>query len=155
MKPQAIVRAADEGMRLSVAGDVYRFLARGADTDGAFALLEVLVLPGGGPPPHTHSREDELFYVAQGAVTFFVAEQRRIAPAGGLVYAPRGVRHTFRNESGQPARMLVQLLPAGFEQFLCEVGLPVADPLHPPAPTVGHLEQILSAAARYGIEIHT
>src|ERR1700754_3843878 len=35
-------------------------------TAGAFALVEASVPPGGGPPPHLHTREDEAFYLLDG-----------------------------------------------------------------------------------------
>jgi len=54
---------------VAVVGDVYRFLATGEDTNGKYALLEAIVPPGGGPPPHVHSREEEGFYILEGEIT--------------------------------------------------------------------------------------
>jgi hypothetical protein len=42
---------------------VYHLKARGRETGGAFALIEALVPPGGGPPSHIHRWEDEACYV--------------------------------------------------------------------------------------------
>ena len=61
-----IVKGPNEGKRIGIVGDIYRFLATGEETGGQYALLEAVVLPGGGPPPHIHSREDETFYVQEG-----------------------------------------------------------------------------------------
>jgi len=66
MKHPPTVRRPDQGMAIAVVGDVYRFLATGDETDGRYAMFEAFVLPGGGPPPHTHSREEESFYVLEG-----------------------------------------------------------------------------------------
>src|SRR5262250_1870115 len=41
-------------------------LADKKDTNGAFYLVEATLAPGNEPPPHEHSREDELFYVLEG-----------------------------------------------------------------------------------------
>ena len=60
------------GSTITLVGDVYRFLATGEDTNGKYALFEALVPPGGGPPPHVHSREEEGFYVLEGEITFSV-----------------------------------------------------------------------------------
>src|SRR6516164_8166402 len=57
MKP--IIRSSQQGRTVSLVGDVYRFLATGEDTNFKYTLIEVLVSPGGGPPPHVHSREEE------------------------------------------------------------------------------------------------
>ena len=58
---QAVISKPSDGRTIAVVGDVYRFLATGEETEGRYAMWEALVLPGGGPPPHTHSREEEGF----------------------------------------------------------------------------------------------
>jgi hypothetical protein len=60
-----ILRTAAQARAVAVVGDVYRFLANGVDTDGKYALFEAVVAPGGGPPPHVHSRGEEGFYVLE------------------------------------------------------------------------------------------
>jgi hypothetical protein len=50
------VLRAGEGRSLWVVGDRYTIKATGEETGGAFALVEALVPPGGGPPPHIHGR---------------------------------------------------------------------------------------------------
>ena len=72
------------GRTIAVVGDVYRFLATGEDTSGKYAFWEALVPPGGGPPPHVHSREEEGFYVevgvplAEGATTALPPTKARL-----------------------------------------------------------------------------
>lgn len=51
-----LIRKPNEGRTIGVVGDVYRFLALGDDTNGNYATWEAIVPPGGGPPPHVHSR---------------------------------------------------------------------------------------------------
>jgi hypothetical protein len=55
-KRQPTFRKPNEGRTIAVVGDIYRFLATGEDTDGRYATWEAIVPPGGGPPPHVHSR---------------------------------------------------------------------------------------------------
>ena len=90
-----------EGRTIAVVGDVYRFLATGEDTNGKYALWEALVPPGGGPPPHVHSREEEGFYVLEGEITFPVGGERLVARAGTFANMPVGTPHSFKNESDQ------------------------------------------------------
>jgi mannose-6-phosphate isomerase-like protein (cupin superfamily) len=66
MSHQPTLRPLGKGRTVAVVGDVYRCLATGEDTNGKYALWEALVPPGGGPPPHVHSREEEGFYVLEG-----------------------------------------------------------------------------------------
>ena len=50
--------------------DAYTFLVTGEESNGAYFAMEAIVPPGGGPPPHIHTLEDETFYVLEGECTF-------------------------------------------------------------------------------------
>ena len=149
-----ITRAPAEGRTIAVVGDVYRFLATGEETGGRYAVWEALVPPGGGPPPHVHSREEEGFYVLEGAITFTVSGERVVAGAGAFAHMPVGTPHTFKNEGDRPARMLIWVAPAGLERMFFEVGVPVeAGATTAPPPTPDEIARLLAAAPNYGIEI--
>lgn len=64
------LRKLSEGRTIAVVGDVYRFLATGEDTNGKYAMWEAIVPPGGCPPPHVHSREEEGFFILEGEITW-------------------------------------------------------------------------------------
>jgi quercetin dioxygenase-like cupin family protein len=149
-----VIRKPGEGRTVAVVGDVYRFLATGQDTNGKYTLWEAIVSPGGGPPPHVHSREEEGFYILEGEITFLVDDQRRVAGPGLFVNMPVGTPHTFKNEGDEPARMLISVAPAGLEQMFFEVGQPVPEGTRSAAPpTREEIEKLLAVAPRYGIEI--
>jgi quercetin dioxygenase-like cupin family protein len=151
---QAVIRTAGAGRTVAVVGDVYRFLATGADTNGKYALWEALVPPGGGPPQHVHSREEEGFYVLEGEITFQVGDQRLVATAGVFANMPVGTPHSFKNEGSQPARMLISVAPAGLEQMFFEVGVPLPEgSTTARPPTREEIEKLLAIAPRYGIQI--
>jgi quercetin dioxygenase-like cupin family protein len=151
---RAVLKRPGEGRTIAVVGDVYRFLAVGEDTGGRYALWEALVPPGGGPPPHVHSREEEGFYVLEGEITFRVGERRIVADAGTFANMPVGSMHTFKNETDRPARMLISVAPSGLEEMFFEVGQPVPEGAQTaPPPSKEEIEQLLSVAPRYGIEI--
>src|SRR3954466_11098574 len=101
----ATIRTSGTGGTVAVVGDVYRFLATGEDTSGKYALWEALVPPGGGPPPHVHSREEEGFYVLEGEIMLTVGEKRLVASAGMFANMPVGTPHSLKNEGSRPARM--------------------------------------------------
>jgi quercetin dioxygenase-like cupin family protein len=133
---------------------VYRFLATADDTDGKYTLWEAIVPPGGGPPPHVHSREEEGFYVLEGEITITVNGEPVVATAGTFANMPVGTPHSFKNESGRPARMLISVAPAGLEKMFFEVGVPLPDGSTTALPpTKEEIEKLLSIAPRYGIEI--
>jgi quercetin dioxygenase-like cupin family protein len=52
-------------VHLAVVGDTYTVLLSGEQTAGRFAMLDMLIPPGGGPPPHRHDFE-ECFRVLEG-----------------------------------------------------------------------------------------
>jgi quercetin dioxygenase-like cupin family protein len=149
-----VLRRPGEGRTVAVVGDVYRFLAVGDETDGKYALWETVVPPGGGPPPHVHSREEEGFYVLEGEITFTVGGERIVATEGMFANMPVGTPHSFKNESDRPARMLISVAPAGLEQMFFDVGVPLADGTTTALPpTNDEIEKLLAVAPKYGIEI--
>jgi mannose-6-phosphate isomerase-like protein (cupin superfamily) len=149
-----IVRQPGDGRTIGVVGDVYRFLATGEDTNGKYAMWEALVPPGGGPPPHVHSREEEAFFILEGELAVYIGEKRLVARAGMFANMSIGTPHHFKNESQQPVRLLITIAPAGLEQMFFEVGQPVAPgATSAPPPTKETLARMLAIAPNYGIEI--
>ncbi|MCR9202063.1 MAG: cupin domain-containing protein [Planctomycetaceae bacterium] len=145
---------AAEGDCVAVVGDVYRFLATAETSGGAFAIWEARVFPGGGPPPHVHSREEEAFYLLSGELQFTADGQTISATAGSFASMPVGVEHAFRNNTDRTAIMLIAVAPGGMEQMFARTGtvLPamIAAPLPPSAEEKQRLVRI---APEYGIEI--
>jgi quercetin dioxygenase-like cupin family protein len=153
-KNEPAFRSNGAGRTIAIVGDVYRFLATGAETGGAYASFEALVPPGGGPPPHVHTREAESFYVLEGEVTFRAGDETVRAVAGTFVHLPPGLAHSFKNESGAPARMIITVTPAGLEEMFFEVGTELAEGATTALPpTHEEIERLLAAAPRYGVEI--
>ena len=149
---EMIIRKPGEGPQVSVAGDLYRFLASGDQTGSRFALIHALIPPGGGPPPHVHHRETEGFYVLSGELTFYAMDVNQVVKAGPgtFVYLPPERPHRFANESDQPAEALILMAPAGLEKMFLQVGTPSDKPL-PVDPK--DIENMLRAAPDYGVEI--
>ncbi len=148
--------APDEGRRLAVGRSIYTIKAAGEDTGGAYSLMEMAIPPQEGPPPHTHSREAESFFILEGSLSFWVAGRKLIATPGSLVIAPPGFTHAFKNEGDKPARVLMLITPAGFEKFFQEMAAPLTgDESPPPEPRPpGSPERLAAAAAEYGLEIN-
>lgn len=137
-----------------VASDLVTIKATGEQTGGLFSLIETTVVPQAGPPPHIHHHEDEWFYILEGELTFFIAGTQQTATAGTLLHGPKNILHTFKNLGTTPARMLVWMSPAGFENFFAEVGVPIAEGETPPQEVTGeHIERLLAVAPKYQLEI--
>ncbi|HLM37005.1 MAG TPA: cupin domain-containing protein [Gaiellaceae bacterium] len=134
-------------------GDMYTFLVTGEESGGSMFALDCLVGAGGGPPPHRHLAEDELFTITEGSITFTAGEETRPVSAGQSVFIPRGTRHLYRNEGTKPARMIAVYTPAGMEGWFREICSPVDDPSLPLPPLTDELiERMLEAGPRYNVE---
>ena len=94
---------------------------RSEHTGGGFAMVEATMPPRTqGPALHMHTREDETFYILDGALKFRVGGQTLTAEAGSTVFMPRGIPHTFCNPFDEPAKVLGIITPGGFEGFFEE-----------------------------------
>ncbi len=96
----------------SSSGGGAHYLATGASTDGRFGLYrwEMGSSPG-GPDPHFHRTISESFFVLSGEVRLYDGQRWVGATAGDFLYVPAGGIHGFRNESGEPASMLILFAP--------------------------------------------
>lgn len=134
-------------------GDRMTFLITGAETGGAFFMAEVSVAPEGGPPPHVHAREDEMFYIQQGRLAVQVGDKSLRVSAGDFVQLPRGVAHSFKNTGGETARLLVVLTPAGLENYFAETFVPAADAADIPDIIPAVIARAKKNAPKYGLEL--
>ena len=144
--------APGEGERLWIVGDTMTLKATGTTTGGNLVLLENLTAPGGGPPPHVHTHEDEFFFVLDGTFEIRIGEDLLSLAAGGFAYVPRGTVHNFRNTAETPSRLLVGFTPAGMEGFFRDSGRPATD--DGPAPPLDEEEiaRTIAAGPKYGVE---
>jgi quercetin dioxygenase-like cupin family protein len=137
-----------------VAGCRYTLVITAEDSGGALSLFEIAVPPGRGVPLHTHRREDETFWVAEGEVAFSAGGQAIQARPGSVVFAPRGVAHSFYNVGSGDARLLCAAMPGGLERFFTEAGVPAQDRTSvPPAMAPEDGARLLRAALDHGIEV--
>ena len=136
------------GKTLDFGGFGVRFLVRGEDTGGAFALVEHPLAPRAlAAPLHRHSREDEYSYVVEGRIGALLADRVVEAGPGEFVFKRRGEWHSFWNAGDEPARLLELISPAGFESYFEEL----AEVLVPGAPP--DLEALARLQERYGLEM--
>ncbi|HEU0138512.1 MAG TPA: quercetin 2,3-dioxygenase [Bryobacteraceae bacterium] len=134
-------------------GDRITYLITGAETGGTFFMAEVSVVPGGGPPPHVHSREDESFYVQQGTLAVQVGDKALNASAGDFVHMPRGVVHSFKNAGREIARLLMVATPAGLENYFAETFFPAADVADVAQIGQAVIARAMKNAPKFGLEL--
>jgi quercetin dioxygenase-like cupin family protein len=110
------------GQAVNILGIPMLIRVHGRDTNGTLSVVESHDLPGGGPPPHIHHREDETFQILEGEYEFQIAGKTLIARPGTTLFAPRGIPHTYRYLGQTPGRLMCVITPAGFEGFFEEIG---------------------------------
>ena len=85
-----------------IPGAVFHFLAKGEETSGRHALIKISVQRGAEPPPHTHSREDESYFILEGTIRYTIGNEKITVHQGEYVYLPKDVPHSFEIISQSP-----------------------------------------------------
>src|ERR1700760_1476151 len=132
---RALVQATADSPNLphiGLVGDTYTVLLTGQDTAGKYCLIDMLVPPAGGPPPHRHDFE-EAFILLEGKLDFTFRGETKRVPAPGTGAVPANAPHAFRNASDRQAHMLCLCAPAGQQEYFALVGssLPSRDAPQP------------------------
>jgi quercetin dioxygenase-like cupin family protein len=119
---------------LGIVGDTYTVLLSGDDTDGRYCLIDMVVPPGGGPPPHRHDFE-ESFTVVKGKIEATFRGKKSVVRAGETINIPANAPHSFTNASHESARLLCICSPAGQEELFLAIGVRLATrTARPPKP---------------------
>ena len=93
-------------------GNTVHYLATGASTNGQFGLYRWDMGPTpSGPDAHFHKSISESFYILSGTVRIYDGTRWIDTTPGDFVHVPEGGVHAFRNESGEPASMLLHFAP--------------------------------------------
>lgn len=145
----SLLRPPGAGATLNVLGATHIYKATAEETGGSFSLWEGVFPPGAGAPPHTHTREDEAFYVLSGELMIEAEGEptpQCLGP-GGFFFGARDRRHAVRNVGSEPARVLILSAPSvGLDKMFAELDAATAN---------GHpaIEQIAAITERYGVII--
>ncbi len=144
-------------------GDVYTFHVTGSETDGKYAVLEITSPSGSSPPLHSHSKETEGFNVIDGGFLFQYGDESSnnkiaVAKAGTFLHLKKNIPHTYKNVGNNTGRLLFTILPAGFENFFAEVGIPInnEEDFSPPSiDSIDIMKIVKKADEKYGVKIIT
>ncbi|OLD25780.1 MAG: hypothetical protein AUJ02_04240 [Chloroflexi bacterium 13_1_40CM_3_65_12] len=140
---QKILVEATSGRIVSFLGNQVVFKVEGAQTSGAFSIIEDIYPSGNFTPPHRHLKTDEVGYVLEGELGVMVAEEDFQAGPGSFFIRPKGVPHALWNITDRPVRLLDVYTPAGIESWYEELARLVSAS-EPPT-----LEELFEAGRRY------
>lgn len=154
VEPNIHIARTGDGDVVDAVGDRYRFLVEGEQTRGLYAMWHATITPAGGPPLHTHSREDEAFYVLKGELTFEADGQQFVGGPGSFVNLPIGSKHRFSNQTDSDVEVLIIVAPAGLEKMFRRTGNNVDDVTQPIAlPNDDEKMRLVETAPEFGIEL--
>lgn len=112
--------------------------ASSRSTGGSLAVYRS-VIDGQGPPPHTHTHEDETIFVLNGVLEAECGDEVFTASEGDLIFLPRHFQHTFRSVGG-PAEILFLVTPGRLDEFFRERDRLVAEGADP-----GEIAKLISS----------
>ncbi len=93
-------------------GNKVSYLMRGESSGGLFGLYRWDFSEAvSGPGPHFHRTISESFYILSGSVKVYDGREWLTTRAGDFLHVPPGGLHGFRNDSGEPASMLLHFAP--------------------------------------------
>jgi mannose-6-phosphate isomerase-like protein (cupin superfamily) len=128
-------------------------LLSGEDTGGAYCLLELYVAPGKGIGRHTHTREDEAYFVLSGELEATIGDDVFVLKAGETLIAPRDIPHALCNPGKVANHYLTMFSPPGFEGFLKAISVAAPDGAAAPTdPPQSPIENVVELAVDYGIQ---
>ncbi|RZV34320.1 MAG: cupin domain-containing protein, partial [Acidimicrobiales bacterium] len=106
-KLPALIVDGDEGEAIAFPLHPTRRLADPDTNIAGMSFFELKIAARSpGAPPHTHSHEDEFFYVREGNVTFLSGAETKTIGPGGLALLPRHGLHGFWNAGDADAILL-------------------------------------------------
>ena len=99
-----------------------RTLIRSNQTNNQFSNVEGVLGPKlMGPTPHLHKDLDELMYVFEGTANVMIGKETYEVNAGGWIFRPRGIVHSFWNASDTLLRYVDCFFNQNFEDYLEEL----------------------------------
>lgn len=109
----------EEGRKYHLGPMTAIFKADEKETDSQYSVSEWWLEPNSeGPGAHSHDNYDEIFYVIEGTISFFIDDKWEDAAEGTFIRIPTNMLHTFANRTNKKAGMLNFKIPGGFERNL-------------------------------------
>lgn len=130
----------DEQPIVDVYGPYIQFLTSLDQRDSELCFIKGAIPPVASIPLHSHF-EEERFYIVSGEVEVYVESAWHAVKAGDFLEIPGDVKHGFRNQSNQPALVVMQTT-VRLGRFFQEIGKPLSfegDRMRPSPEEMAHL----------------
>lgn len=102
-----------EGRTLHYAGNLMQWKLEEDHSHGFCSVVEIVMRRDEEPPLHVHEREEEMYFLQEGEVTFYVGSDVIEAKPGDAVLLPRRVPHAFSvSKASETARLVLLVWPS-------------------------------------------
>jgi quercetin dioxygenase-like cupin family protein len=99
-----------------VTGDIVEVLETGKENNGERLRYRFTLKPGGFKPVlHIHEKQDEIFEVITGRLTYNLNGETQVAKAGETVTLPKGAAHTHYNGEINEDLVMIQSIRPAFD----------------------------------------
>ncbi|WP_426409686.1 cupin domain-containing protein [Bradyrhizobium ganzhouense] len=136
-------------------GDLIQPIITTQMTQGRFQIALTHSKAGSEPPLHEHNGEDEIFYVLEGRISFWAADQAVTLGVGDCILMPKDVPHIFQADRDTGAKWLVMSAPGGLDDFFRSVAVPAEYAAPKKGWVMDHAteKRLEDACKRFGITI--
>jgi quercetin dioxygenase-like cupin family protein len=106
---------------ITVFGEAIEIVASSTSTNYTVVMGVQTSPPGGGPPPHRHLGEDEMFTVIDGEYEFFDGTAWTPFGRGETRYSLRGNYHGFRNIGHTNGGLVFMTNGGGLDEYFAAI----------------------------------
>lgn len=143
----------DEQPIVDVYGPYIQFLTPLDRRDSELCFLKGVIPPRASIPLHSHA-EDERFYIVSGEVEVYLESEWQTVKTGDFLEIPGEIKHGFRNQSDQPALVVMQTT-VRLGRFFEEIGRPLSFEGERLQPSPEELAHLVITAQRYNYWLAT
>jgi hypothetical protein len=154
--PEHSSHPSESGLILDLFGTLVTFQVRSAETNGAYAILEMVLPVDDAPLLMCVHAAAKTFQILDGELEFNATRQGHPttfhASAADMVHMPPNVAHGFRNVSDSPSTVQIILAPGSMEGYFLELGTRLdRDP--PPSPRARPVDmrRLIEVGRKYGV----
>ncbi|OLP15787.1 hypothetical protein BST81_24550 [Leptolyngbya sp. 'hensonii'] len=117
----------EEGQRVQVLSDRVCIKLKSAHSFNSMTVATVDVPPNGYVPPHTHTKEEESFYMLEGSMVMYLNGEEFTIEPGDFVHVPAKTPHGYKNNSNQAVKFLAWTIGGAIDEFFIEMSDKVRD----------------------------